>query len=167
MSGCVVNGCETAKIAARGMCRKHYVYWYRRRETGARCLVAACDRPAYTNGYCATHYHHWKTKGDPEAADKKRAIARKLDPNGYVLVRRYGHPAATGGGGWVLEHRVVMEDTLGRLLTSDESVHHRNGNRQDNRPENLELWVRYQPAGQRVPDLVTYAREILARYGQP
>lgn len=63
-----------------------------------------------------------------------------------------------------LQHRVVMEEHLGRPLWPDETVHHKNGNRSDNRLENLELWSSWQPSGQRVEDKITYAREILARY---
>jgi hypothetical protein len=53
---------------------------------------------------------------------------------------------------------VVMQQMLGRLLVDGESVHHKNGNRSDNRPENLELWWS-QPAGQRVEDLIAYVVE--------
>ena len=62
------------------------------------------------------------------------------------------------------EHRLVVARALGRPLTRDESVHHLNGDRGDCRLENLELWSRYQPSGQRVADKVSWALELLRRY---
>jgi hypothetical protein len=85
--------------------------------------------------------------------------------NDYPMIRVPDHPRAAANNGYVFEHILVMEKTLGRHLLPDESVHHRNGVRDDNRPENLELWIRPQPSGIRARDAVAWARQIIDRYG--
>jgi hypothetical protein len=64
---------------------------------------------------------------------------KRCDGGGYVYVKFRGHPAA-GPQGYVAEHRLVMEKSLGRYLRHDEVVHHINGDRKDNRIENLAIY---------------------------
>jgi len=84
---------------------------------------------------------------------------QRYQQHGYVYIwLRRDDPllemaSSHGQGGYVLEHRYVMAVSLGRPLTKAEHVHHRNGDRADNRLENLELWTRpRQPRGVRVSD---------------
>jgi endogenous inhibitor of DNA gyrase (YacG/DUF329 family) len=62
----------------------------------------------------------------------------RLNHAGYVLLWEPDHPNKVQKG-WQFEHRLVVESVLGRFLQSDEAVHHKNGNKQDNDPENLEV----------------------------
>ncbi|HEX9634043.1 MAG TPA: HNH endonuclease [Candidatus Limnocylindria bacterium] len=72
--------------------------------------------------------------------------------NGYVRVRAPDHPRAKKPNPYVFEHILVMERLLGRYLLPHERVHHKNGRRGDNRPENLELWKMKDPPGVRASD---------------
>ncbi len=91
-------------------------------------------------------------------------IPRTKTGQGYVLIWKPDHPNATLQNR-VLEHVLVMEEHIGRLLYPKETVHHMNGVKDDNRIENLELWAANHPAGQRVQDKINHAIEIIARYG--
>jgi hypothetical protein len=114
---------------------------------------------------------HWRRRTRHGSHDKPTRArlplgTKRKAPGGYVLTYRPDLPEAHHTG-YMLEHRVVMREYLGRPLEDSEAVHHKNAIRNDNRLENLELWVGrgMQPSGARASDLVPWAREIIARYG--
>jgi len=83
----------------------------------------------------------------------KGATGRYITRYGYVKIRAMRDDSTCT---YLYEHRVVMSNRLGRPLLKHENVHHKDGNKLNNSPDNLELWVRPQPSGARAADLVTY-----------
>ena len=75
------------------------------------------------------------------------------------------HPNSTKRN-QILEHVFIMSEHLGRPLHKKETVHHKNGIRDDNRIENLELWSHSQPFGQRVEDKLSWCKEFLSMYDE-
>jgi hypothetical protein len=92
----------------------------------------------------------------------------KVWRDGYIMIYRPEHPSSRKRPpdfGYILEHRFVMEQHLGRFLLPNENVHHKNGIKNDNRIENLELWTTNQPSGQRVDDKIIWASAFLKQHG--
>ena len=85
--------------------------------------------------------HPWALKNSPYKPGKKHIFWKggiiRGKEHGYVYIYKSKHPHRIGN--YVKEHRLVMEKCLGRYLEPSEAVHHRNGIKDDNRIENLEL----------------------------
>lgn len=89
-------------------------------------------------GYCSS-CRTGMTWAERYGRNKRKEGTKYIEPiRGYTLIYYPNHPMAHKNG-YLFEHRYVMSQKLGRILKSFEHVHHKNGNKSDNRPENLEL----------------------------
>lgn len=130
-----------------------------------KCNIEGCSRTYIALGMCMLHYQRSKDGRDltkPVRKHRPGEWGQWHYKDGYVCRKRIDR--STGKTELQLEHRAVMEEVLKRKLLPHENVHHINGVKDDNRPENLELWSTSQPKGQRVSDKIDWAVEILRLY---
>ena len=174
MDTCIYHSCLRKGNGGKGYCPAHYKRHrlgqdmdapLRIKNKGEQCINPRCSRPAHSKGYCKNCGRKVEQFGDPNAGKSKGnySLERRVNHAGYIT---WYDPTSvhSNASGWVLEHRYEMGEFLGRRLLDSESVHHKDGDRLDNRLSNLELWSKSQPAGQRVEDKLVWAREIIALY---
>lgn len=173
---CSYTGCGRQATGTRMLlCEAHYQQYKKGQELrpvrerlkvqSATCRAPGCNRKPKRKNLCDAHISRFERGGEealalPIGYKGMRDFSKKqINKSGYVVV--WDRTRTKN----VLEHRLVMEEFLGRELTDEETVHHINGSRVDNRIENLELWSTSQPPGQRVEDKVSWALELIAKYG--
>lgn len=160
---CSRDDCER-RVKTCGLCGLHYQrlhasvpmddppLWLTK-TPGELCSVKNCVREAKAKTLCSMHYTRLRQSGELGTAAPMKAARGEghVDKHGYRHVRINGRT--------MLEHRLIMQELIGRPLAGHESVHHKNGKRSDNRPENLELWASSHRSGQRVQDLIAFVVE--------
>lgn len=168
MKICETEGCENP-IWARALCNSCYQREriagrlprvYKKWTSGDVCEVQSCDISAKAIGMCAAHYERSKKGQDLTAP------LRQFAPHGSGYLDKDGYRRIRVDGKRVLEHRHVMEQNIGRKLLQKETVHHKNGIKDDNRIENLELKPAAHAKGISIQDALAYAYEIIDLYGK-
>lgn len=124
------------------MCRAHYSRWYKNGDPSVTrkvyrildpvCSVEGCELPTLAKGLCQNHYALLKRNGEPV---RTRVFKGEYIKDGYRYVYvGYRH--------YEPEHRIVVERFLGRKLSTDEQIHHKDGNTLNNSPSNLQIVTR-------------------------
>jgi hypothetical protein len=106
---------------------------------------------------CFRRQNRWNGNGNWKGGKSRHK-------KGYIQIYTIDHPRLKTKPGYVFEHILKMEAKLQRYLLFNEFVHHKNGQKDDNRLTNLELWTKSHPTGIRVKDAINWAKEILKRY---
>ena len=142
---------QTAKFCDKA-CYDNY-----RRIEAPRKICPTCGKEFMLKKFARGNYNHGQKTCSRSCGHKGKKFGGFLDKHGYRII--------TVDGKQTPEHRDVMEKKIGRALFAEETVHHINGQRADNRIENLELWSSRHGKGQRVEDKIEFCRTFLQDYG--
>ena len=168
---CSIPNC-TLKINSKKLCSFHYQRMkkdipfdrpFKRRYYSEFCQIEGCESKRKHLGFCAMHMHRKKRRIDLNKIKNGMAlpdlIPIEILDQLHFSISKGGYLVSQRNSRRIIQHRAVWEAHNGRKLEKFENIHHINGIRHDNRIENLELWTRPQPSGQRPEDLVAWVIE--------
>lgn len=185
---CSVIGCSR-RAASRGLCRLHRDRQKRgiaedaplpQQNEGRTCRALGCDRKAEDGGLCGAHAIRSRKYREDDARFLAPIAGREARTSGFRQKSKHGYisvyvPADTPGAhqqhfkrytAWYMfEHRYVMQNWLGRSLLPREQVHHRDGNRENNHIDNLELKSGSHGNGINIIDGIQASLDWVEQYG--
>ena len=151
--------CKASHAARRTHCSKNCMY---QGKTNASLVTKLCKHCG--KAFSSQPYRN-VVMCSAECVKASRSVRRAKDSVGWYIQAKSGYVVRSFQGRTQLQHRYIMEQHLGRPLEPFENIHHVNGVKDDNRIENLEIWITKQPQGQRTEDLISWAIAILNKHG--
>lgn len=130
--------------------------WLCKCDCGKNAVVNGCDARMGRTTSCGCRRKETATIQARKNAEEN-FVGVRINNLGYRMLYCPDHPNANVKG-YVLEHRLVMENAKGRYLKADEVVHHKNRNRLDNRIENLELMTRGEHSAMHIKENIAQGR---------
>jgi len=144
---CSVDGCEDA-VKANGLCARHdwqmahhgrIISTEKLRDKNKKCCVPGCGRKHRSKGYCIGHLQQYRKHGGIISSTLKPRNGMSCSGE-YALVKKEKHPMSNRRG-YAIRSHLVWEKNTGHMVVPPEVIHHKNGNKQDDRFENLELFL--------------------------
>jgi len=108
-------------------------------ECGCEEIIATIDNQGRPRRFKNHHFFKSNKFRFPRESNGHWKGGKVIDAYGYILIQCKGHPKGTKKGNYVREHVLVMESHIGRYMKDGEVIHHKNGDKKDNRLENLIL----------------------------
>ena len=143
--------------------KKQQAYWLCQCDCGKKVVVMGYAMRRGMAKSCGCYNSECRSRRSGELSSQWKG-GRIKGSGGYILVSMRGHPKADKGG-YVFEHVLVMQKYLKRHICKNELVHHKNGIKDDNRIENLELMLKsVHCKGKSINDLILYWVGMLQFY---